>query len=145
MLPSRISPLRSPAAAASASHFQWQPPMASPFQSCHHTPLSSINHTPILNSPISPYLQLSPSIRPTLSDSPEKGMPNYPPIYAGGARYSPSLHKVRTSITIYNINMLNLLQNCYHFLGSKEKYNTQICMVIMASHISSSHLDRLCV
>ncbi|GMY07320.1 DUF21 domain-containing protein At5g52790 [Fagus crenata] len=94
MLPSRISPLRSPPAAASASHFQWQPPMASPFQSCHHTPLSSIYHTPILNSPISPYLQLSPSIRPTLSDSPEKGMPNYPPIYAGGARYSPSLHKV---------------------------------------------------
>uniref|UniRef100_A0A7N2MIJ4 CNNM transmembrane domain-containing protein n=2 Tax=Quercus lobata TaxID=97700 RepID=A0A7N2MIJ4_QUELO len=94
MLPSRISPLRSPAAAASASHFQWQTPVASPFHSYYHTPLSSNNHSPILNSPIAPYLQFSPSIRPTLSASPEKVMPNYSPIYAGGARYSPSLHKV---------------------------------------------------
>ncbi|KAM4076285.1 hypothetical protein ACJW30_12G051300 [Castanea mollissima] len=94
MLPSKISPLRSPAAAASAPHFQWQTPVASPFHSYYHTPLSSNIHSPILNSPISPYLQFSPSIRTTLSASPEKVMPNYSPIYAGGARYSPSLHKV---------------------------------------------------
>lgn len=105
MLPSRISPLRSPAAAASASHFQWQTPVASPFHSYYHTPLSSNNHSPILNSPI----------------------------YAGGARYSPSLHKVHPSIYASY-----LLQHCYHFLVNIEN-STQIVSDHMARHISSSY------
>ncbi|KAG6656069.1 hypothetical protein CIPAW_05G261700 [Carya illinoinensis] len=95
MTPSSGSILSDPAA-ASASHFQKQTSMASPvLSSYYNTPLSSYNHSPILHSPISAYLRQSPiSIKPTLSPSPEKCMPNYQPIYAGGARYSPSLHKV---------------------------------------------------
>ncbi|XP_059459979.1 DUF21 domain-containing protein At5g52790-like [Corylus avellana] len=96
--PSKISPSRYPAA-TSGSHFQRQTSVASPLSSYHHTPMSSYNHSPILRSPISAYLQSPRMIRPSLSPSPEKSMPNYPTIYAGGARYSPSLHKV--SRTLY--------------------------------------------
>ncbi|KAB1204907.1 hypothetical protein CJ030_MR7G015259 [Morella rubra] len=86
------SPLRSPAA-PSGSRLQRQTSAASPVSSYGHTPLSSCNHSPILRSPISAYLQ-SPLMRPTLSPSPKRSMPNYPPVFAGGARYSPSLQKV---------------------------------------------------
>ncbi|XP_062154574.1 DUF21 domain-containing protein At5g52790-like isoform X2 [Alnus glutinosa] len=92
-----VTPSRSPSATPD-SHFQWRTSLASPLSSYYQTPLSSYNHSPILHSPVSAYLQ-SPHMRPTLSPSPQKSMPNYPPIYAAGARYSPSLHKV--SRTLY--------------------------------------------
>ncbi|CAK9176917.1 unnamed protein product [Ilex paraguariensis] len=100
MLPSIRSASGSPGA-ASASHMNWRSPVASPFSSKHQTPLSSYQHTPVLRSPISPYIQ-SPFVRPILSSSPGKSVPN--PAAAGTAtgpvRGSPSSHRVRLKFSI---------------------------------------------
>ncbi|KAB1204905.1 hypothetical protein CJ030_MR7G015261, partial [Morella rubra] len=96
MLSSKPSPSRSPAA-PSGSRFQRQTSVASPVSLYDDTSLSSCNHSPILRSPISAYLQ-SPLMSPTLSPSPKRSVPNYPPMFAGGARYSPSLQKHKLCI-----------------------------------------------
>ncbi|KAK3220211.1 hypothetical protein Dsin_014181 [Dipteronia sinensis] len=83
MLPSHRS--SSPGAAFASR--QW-----SPLSSYNRTPLSSCN-TPVLRSPVSPYIQ-SPFIRPTLSASPGKAMPNSPAKFSGTAVYSPSSQRV---------------------------------------------------
>ncbi|KAK4837438.1 hypothetical protein QYF36_005500 [Acer negundo] len=84
MLPSHRS--SSPGAAFASR--QW-----SPLSSYKRTPLSSCNYTPVLRSPVSPYIQ-SPFIRPTLSASPGKAMPNSPAKFSGNAVYSPSSQRV---------------------------------------------------
>ncbi|KAK0596106.1 hypothetical protein LWI29_012894 [Acer saccharum] len=83
MLPSHRS--SSPGAAFASR--QW-----SPLSSYNRTPLSSCNYTPVLRSPVSPYIQ-SPFIRPTLSASPGKAVPNSPAKFSGTAVYSPSLQR----------------------------------------------------
>ncbi|KAK0598434.1 hypothetical protein LWI29_034687 [Acer saccharum] len=65
----------------------------SPLSSYNRTPLSSCYYTPVLRSPVSPFIQ-SPFIRPTLSASPGKAMPNSPAKFSGTAVYSPSSQRV---------------------------------------------------
>ncbi|KAH7557698.1 hypothetical protein JRO89_XS11G0205000 [Xanthoceras sorbifolium] len=85
MLPSQRS--SSPGAAVASR--QW-----SPLSSYNRTPLSSCNYTPaVLRSPVLPCIQ-SPFIRPTLSASPGKAMPNSPAKFSGTAVYSPSSQQV---------------------------------------------------
>ncbi|KDP22217.1 hypothetical protein JCGZ_26048 [Jatropha curcas] len=90
MLASGRSPLIRSPIVASASHIQWRSPLASPASSHHQTPLSSCNHTPTLHSPIPPYIR-SPMIRPALSFSPGRSVPNSS---AETAHYSSSPHRV---------------------------------------------------
>ncbi|KAL5746420.1 hypothetical protein ACOSP7_027566 [Xanthoceras sorbifolium] len=85
MLPSQRS--SSPGAAFASR--QW-----SPLSSYNRTPLSLCNYTPaVLRSPVLPCVQ-SPFIRPTLSASPGKAMPNSPAKFSGTAVYSPSSQQV---------------------------------------------------
>ncbi|KAK1575752.1 hypothetical protein Q3G72_008004 [Acer saccharum] len=84
MLPSHRS--SSPGAAFASR--QW-----SPLSSYNRTPLSSCNYTSVLRSPVSPYIR-SPFIRPTLSASPGKAVPNSPAKFSGTAVYSPSSQRV---------------------------------------------------